>query len=60
MGTDKVAFAVELPEVTPVTCLVRKYVMRMRNQKLRNIRPSVAFLTGSDVSHVTGRGPVQR
>ena len=27
---------------------VRKYVLRMRNRKLRNIRPSGALLTGSD------------
>jgi hypothetical protein len=31
------------PEVTSVTCPVRKYVLRMHNRKLRNIRPSVAF-----------------
>jgi len=47
---------------------VRKYVMRMRNRKLRNIRRSKAFspeVTLRDrksryvtVSHVTGRGPV--
>jgi hypothetical protein len=27
---------------------VRKYVIRMRNRKLRNIRPSEGLLTGSD------------
>ena len=32
---------------------VRKYVMHMRNPKLRNIRPSGAFFTGSD--NVTDR-----
>ena len=37
-----------------VTCSVRKYVLHMRNRKLRNIRPSGGLLTGSDVSHVTG------
>ena len=37
---------------------VRKYVLRMGNRKLRNIRPSGAFFTGSD-SHVTGRDPVR-
>jgi hypothetical protein len=31
---------------------VRKYVLRMYY-----IRPSETFLTGSDVRHVTGRGP---
>ena len=30
------------PEVTSVTCLVRKYILRMRNRKLRHIRPSGA------------------
>ena len=30
---------------------VRKYILRMRNRKLRNIRPSGALFTGSD-SHV--------
>jgi hypothetical protein len=29
--------------VTSVTCPVRKYVLRMRNRKLRHIRPSGAF-----------------
>ena len=32
--------------------------MRMHNRKLRNIRSSWAFFTGSD-SHVTGRSPVR-
>ena len=36
------------PEVTSVMCPVRKYVLRMHNRKLRHIRPSGAFLTGSD------------
>jgi hypothetical protein len=36
------------PKVTSVTCPVMKYVLRMRNRKLRHIRPSGAFLTGSD------------
>jgi hypothetical protein len=36
------------PFVTSVLCSVRKYVLRMCNRKLRNIRPSGAFLTGSD------------
>ena len=65
MGTAQTTFAVVLcggvtgsevtwPEVTSVTCPVRKYAMCMRNRKLRNIRPSGAFLTGSDVSYVTG------
>ena len=31
------------PEVTSVTYPVRKYVLRMRNRKLRHIRPSGAF-----------------
>ena len=30
-------------DVTSITCPVRKYVLPMRNRKLRNIRPSVAF-----------------
>jgi hypothetical protein len=30
-------------DVTSITCPVRKYVLHMRNRKLRNIRPSVAF-----------------
>jgi hypothetical protein len=33
------------PEVTLVTCTVRKYALCMHNRKLRNIRPNVA---GSD------------
>jgi hypothetical protein len=36
------------PEVTLVTWPVRKYVLRMHNRKLRNIRHSGACLTGSD------------
>ena len=31
------------PEMMSVTCPVRKYVLRMRNRKLRHIRPSGAF-----------------
>jgi hypothetical protein len=42
------ATSVTWPEVTPFTCPVRKYVLRLRNRKLRNIRPSWAFLIGSD------------
>ena len=30
-------------DVTSITCPVRKYVLHMRNRKLRNIRPIVAF-----------------
>ena len=37
----------EQPEVTG-RGPVRKYVLRMRHLKLRNIRPSGAFFTGSD------------
>jgi hypothetical protein len=37
---------------------VRKFVLRMRNRKLRNILPSGALFTGSD-SHMTVRGPVR-
>ena len=37
---------------------VRKYILRMRNRKLRNILPSGALFTGSD-SHMTVRGPVR-
>jgi hypothetical protein len=53
MGTAQVTFEGVLPEVTwpevtlvtwpivtSVTCPVRKYVLRMRNRKLRHIRPS--------------------
>ena len=48
-GSDHCAWPdVTWPEVTSVTCHIRKYVLRMRNRKLRNIRPSGAFLTGSD------------
>jgi hypothetical protein len=65
MGTDKLVFAVVLcggatgSDVSHVTGRDvnhrnRKYVMRMRKWKLRNIRPSGAFLIRSDVSHVTG------
>ena len=58
MGTDKVIFAEELPEVIPCACLtgsdrkrpVRKYGLRMRNRKLRNIQPSGPFSTGSRVT----------
>jgi hypothetical protein len=35
--------AVTWPEVTSVACPLWKYTMRMRNWKLRNIRPSGAF-----------------
>jgi hypothetical protein len=35
--------SVTWPELTPVTCRVRKYVLRMRNRKLHHIRPSVTF-----------------
>jgi hypothetical protein len=56
MGTDKVlpevtwpkVTSVTWPEVTSVMCPVRKYVLRMRNRKLHNIRPSGNILTGSD------------
>ena len=37
-----------IPEVTSVICTVRKYVLRMRNRKLRHILPSGGFLTGSE------------
>jgi hypothetical protein len=63
MGISQVAFAGVLPEVTwlevtLVTCPVRKYVMRMRNRKLRNILPSGAFSPEvTSGSHVTGRDP---
>jgi hypothetical protein len=53
MGTAQVAFVggAVLPEVT---CHVRKYVLRMRNRKLRNIRPSGAFSPEvTSGSHVT-------
>ena len=58
MGTDQVAFAVVLPEVT---CPLRKYVLHMRNRKLRNIRPSVAFSPEvTSVTRRTGSGPVRK
>ena len=43
-GSDHCAW----PEVTSVTCPVRKYVIRMRNRELRHIRPSGTFFTASD------------
>jgi hypothetical protein len=60
MGTDKVVFEGEQwgatgsdvtgSDVSHVTGSdpVRKYIMRMRNRKLRHIRPSGGLLTGSD------------
>ena len=35
--------SVTWPEVTSVRCPIWKYVLRMRNRKLRHIRPSRAF-----------------
>ena len=32
----------------------QKYVLRMRNRKLRNIRRNSGLFTGKDVTHVTG------
>ena len=58
MGISQVAFVGVLPEVT---WPVRKYVMRMRNRKLRNILPSGAFSPEvTSVCHVTGRDPVRK
>jgi len=41
------------PEVTLVTCHVRKYGVRMRNRKLRIIRPIRAFWPEVTSSNVT-------
>jgi hypothetical protein len=51
MGTVQATFAgeqwgstgIDVTEVTSVTCPVRKYVLCIRNRKLRNIRPSGDF-----------------
>ena len=53
MGTDKLSFAEDRWGSDHCACLtgrdpVRKYVLRMRIRKLRNIRQSGAFFTGSD------------
>jgi hypothetical protein len=52
MGTDKVVFEGEQWGATGSDVTgsdpVRKYIMRMRNRKLRHIRPSGGLLTGSD------------
>jgi hypothetical protein len=53
MGTDKLSFAEDRWGSDHCACLtgrgpVRKYVLRMRIRKLRNIRPSGAFFIGSD------------
>ena len=66
MSTAQLSFVVERcggatgSDVSRVTGTgpVRKYAMRMRNQKLWNIRPGGGLLTGSDVT--SGRGPVPK
>ena len=46
-GSDHCAW----PEVTSVTCPVRKYVLSMHNRKLRHIRPSGVFWPEMSKSH---------